>query len=84
MLEDGEGPMSPRSLSSISGIAAPFGLLERIVTIASRTSPGRRRCLLFDFVPDCMGRNVRRPDVFVNIISGLLPSKASTKLNQDA
>ena len=65
MLDDAASPMSARTPSSISDTAAPRGRVDKTVTIASRTSPGRRR-LSFDlFRAGIIEERVRRLDVFV-------------------
>src|SRR4249920_1770332 len=66
MLDDAALPISSRTPFSISDTAAPRGLVDKTVTIASRTSPGRRR-LSFDLFRGGMSRKkrVRRLDVFV-------------------
>jgi hypothetical protein len=58
--------MSPRTPSAISSTDAPRGLFDKTATIASRTSPGRRRVLLFRFDRFGIGRSLRRLDVSVN------------------
>src|SRR3989442_13164720 len=67
MLDEADSPISPRTPSSISTIDAPRGLADKTVTIASRTSPGRRRFLSLTF--DVLGTvtSLRRRDVYVKL-----------------
>ena len=55
MLDDAAAPISACTPSSISDTAAPRGFVDKTVTIASRTSPGRRR-LSFDLFRGGMNR----------------------------
>ena len=68
MLDEAAPPMRPLTPFSISEIDAPPALPDRTVTIASRTSPGRRLRLNLDFFPVVMERMVGRLDVFVNLL----------------
>ena len=71
MLDDAALPMRSRTPSSISDTTAPRGLVDKTVTIASRTSPGRRRLSALFRV--CIShRRVRRLDVFVKDVWGNL------------
>src|SRR5712692_8871323 len=67
MLDEADSPISPRTPSSISMIDAPRGLADKTVTIASRTSPGRRRFLSLPF--DVFGTvtSLRRRDVYIKL-----------------
>jgi hypothetical protein len=65
MLDELESPISRPTCCVISEIEAPPGLEESTFIIASRTSPGRRRFLLFWF-PFGTLASLRRLDVSVN------------------